>query len=52
MVKLDYREDVYRALKAYADTKPKLKGEDAKLLFETMRDYRRAGLGIAESRAR
>ena len=45
-VGLDYREDVYRNLKAYADTKPKLAGEDAKLLFETMRDYRRAGLAL------
>src|SRR6266567_612627 len=46
MVGLDYREDVYKALKAYADTRPKLAGEDAKLLDETMRDYRRAGLGL------
>ena len=46
MVGLDYREDVYKALKACADTKPKLKGEDAKLLEETMRDYRRAGLEL------
>jgi len=46
MVGLDYREDVYRAIKAYADTKPALEGEDAKLLFETMRDYRRAGLEL------
>jgi thimet oligopeptidase len=45
-VGLDYREDVYRAVKAYADTKPKLKEEDAKLLFETLRDYRRAGLEL------
>src|SRR3989442_16020738 len=43
---LDYREDVYKAVKAYADTKPKLKGEDGKLLAETMRDYRRAGLEL------
>src|SRR5580765_4272946 len=28
MVGLDYREDVYRSVKAYADTKPKLKGEE------------------------
>jgi len=49
MVKIDYREDVYRALKAYADTKPKLQGEDAKLLFETMRDYRRAGLDLPKA---
>jgi thimet oligopeptidase len=46
VVGLDYREDVYKALKAFADTNPKLSGEDAKLLFETMRDYRRAGLGL------
>jgi thimet oligopeptidase len=46
MVSIDYREDVYRAVKAYADTKPTLQGEDAKLLFETMRDYRRAGLEL------
>ena len=44
-VGLDYREDVYRAIKAYADTRPDLKDEDAKLLSDTMRDYRRAGLG-------
>src|SRR4029077_14115869 len=43
---LDYREDVYKTVKAYADKKPKLKGEDAKLLSETMRDYRRAGLEL------
>ncbi len=46
-VGLDYREDVYRAVKAFADTKPKLSGADEKLLKETMRDYRRAGLDLA-----
>ena len=50
MVGLDYREDVYKIVKAYADTKPKLKGEEAKLLFETMRDYRRAGLDLPLAR--
>ncbi|HOX56917.1 MAG TPA: M3 family metallopeptidase [Candidatus Paceibacterota bacterium] len=45
-VGLDYREDVYRAIKAYADRKPRLKVEEAKLLAETMRDYRRAGLDL------
>lgn len=45
-VGLDYREDVYRVVKAFADTKPRLKGEDAKLLEETLRDYRRAGLAL------
>ncbi len=48
IVGLDYREDVYKAVKAYADTNPKLKGEDAKLLYETLRDYRRAGLALAK----
>src|SRR5712691_13543044 len=46
-VSIDYREDVYKALKAFADTHPKLYGEDEKLLFETMRDYRRAGLELS-----
>lgn len=49
MVGIDYRDDVYRAVKAYADTKPALTGEDAKLLFETMRDYRRAGLELPKN---
>ena len=49
-VGLDYREDVYKILKAYADTNPHLKGEDAKLLFETMRDYRRAGLALPKEK--
>src|SRR6516165_9691487 len=42
----DYREDVYKAIKAFADTHPKLSGEDEKLLKETLRDYRRAGLDL------
>ncbi|MDR3458838.1 MAG: Zn-dependent oligopeptidase [Verrucomicrobiae bacterium] len=42
----DYREDVYAAVKAYASTQPHLEGEDKKLLDETMRDYRRAGLDL------
>jgi Zn-dependent oligopeptidase len=42
----DYREDVYAAVKAFAATRPALKGEDKKLLDETLRDYRRAGLGL------
>ncbi|MEY2410571.1 MAG: thimet oligopeptidase [Verrucomicrobiota bacterium] len=45
-VGIEYREDVYRTLKKYADTKPKLAGEEAKLFTETMRDYKRAGLDL------
>ena len=48
-VGIEYREDVYKAVKAYADKKPKLKGEDAKLLAETMRDFRRAGLDLPKA---
>src|SRR5215467_5863903 len=32
-VGVDYREDVYKAIKAFADTHPKLSGEDEKLLI-------------------
>jgi hypothetical protein len=42
VVGIDYRKDVYRAMKAFAGTHPKLSGEDKKLFDETMRDYRRA----------
>ena len=42
----DYREDVYQAVKAVEKTKPKLHPIDAKLLKETVRDYRRAGLAL------
>ena len=45
-VGIDYREDVYRALKTFADTQPKLDGEDKKLFDDTLRDYRRAGLNL------
>ena len=47
-VGIDYREDVYKAIKAFADTHPKLTGEDEKLLKETLRDYRRAGLELPQ----
>jgi thimet oligopeptidase len=45
-VGLDYREDVYRAVRAYADSNPTLVGEARRLLEETLRDYRRAGLEL------
>jgi thimet oligopeptidase len=48
---LDYREDVYRVLKAFADTHPKLDAEEQRLADFTLRDYRRAGLALpAEQR--
>ena len=45
-VGIDYREDVYAAVKQFAATQPQLAGEDKKLLDETLRDYRRAGLEL------
>jgi thimet oligopeptidase len=48
-VGIDYREDVYTRVKDYADTHPSLEGEDAKLLADTMRDYRRAGLDLPKA---
>jgi hypothetical protein len=50
VVGIDYREDVYRAMKAFAGTHPKLSGEDKKLFDETMRDYRRAGLDLTNEK--
>jgi thimet oligopeptidase len=44
---LEYRDDIYRAIRAYADTQPKLAGEEKLLFDETLRDYRRAGLTLA-----
>ncbi|MEP6664703.1 MAG: M3 family metallopeptidase, partial [Verrucomicrobiota bacterium] len=49
-VGLDYREDVYAAVKAFAAQKWPLKGEEAKLFTETMRDYRRAGLELPKDK--
>ena len=51
-VGIDYREDVYKAIKAFADTHPKLTGEDEQLLKETLRDYRRAGLELPPDQRR
>lgn len=45
-VGIDYREDVYRTVNAYARTLPALAGEEDKLLREVLRDYRRAGLEL------
>lgn len=40
------RDDIYRAVKAFSDTKPELTGEQARLLKFLMRDYRRAGMDL------
>ncbi len=48
-VGIDYRDDVYQALKTFAATNPKLAGEDKKLFDDTLRDYRRAGLELPKA---
>ena len=45
-VGLDYRDDVYQVLKAFAESKPQLDREEQRLLVEQMRTYRRAGLAL------
>lgn len=52
-IDLSKNEDLYRAVKAYAATSPKLQGERARMLEHTLRDYRRAGMELpAEQRER
>jgi len=41
-----YREDLYAALKAFAQGKPSLSGEDLRLFDFTLRDYRRKGFEL------
>jgi thimet oligopeptidase len=48
-VGLDYREDVYRAVNAYAMMLLPLAGEEDRLLREVLRDYRRAGLELPKA---
>jgi thimet oligopeptidase len=45
-IALEYREDIYRALKTFADSKPALDPQQQRLMDLTMRDFRRAGLAL------
>ncbi len=47
-VSLNYREDIYEAIKSYAGAGPSLEGEKAKLLKETLLDYKRNGFNLPE----
>jgi Zn-dependent oligopeptidase len=49
-VGIDYREDVYRSVHTYAETKPQLKPVEERLLDFTLRDYKRAGLTLDEAK--
>jgi len=46
VVGLDYRGELYRALKAVADQKPALAADEQRLVDKQMRIYRRAGLAL------
>ena len=50
LIDLDTREGLSRAIKTYAETKPKLAGERKRLLEHTLRDFRRAGMGLPPER--
>ena len=44
------REDLYIAVRTYADTKPRLEGEQKRLLEHVLRDYRRAGMELPKEK--
>ncbi|MGE0479250.1 MAG: M3 family metallopeptidase [Phycisphaerae bacterium] len=46
LIGLFKRDDLFAAVKAYADTNPKLEGEQKRLLEFTLRDFRRAGMNL------
>lgn len=49
IVIIEFDEDVYRAVKEYADKQEKLEGPDKKLFDETMREYRRMGFDLPKA---
>ncbi|HYE61957.1 MAG TPA: M3 family metallopeptidase [Phycisphaerales bacterium] len=53
LIDLGKREDLYKAVQAYAQSSPKLEGEQKRLLDFIQRDFRRNGMGLsADKRAR
>ena len=49
-IALSQNEPLYKAVKTYADTMPKLKGEQKELLEDTLRDFRRAGMLLGKEK--
>ncbi len=47
MIDLGKNEQVFGAIRAYADTNPRLQGEKKRLLEHILRDYRRAGMALS-----
>ncbi len=45
-VDTSFRRDLYKAIKAFADTRPQVRGEDAMYLKTVLRDYRRNGMDL------
>ena len=45
------RKDIYRALKEYADTNPRLAHEDARLMVKWLERYERAGMALSDKEA-
>jgi thimet oligopeptidase len=44
------REDLFKAIRAFADTHPPLEGEPKRLLAEVLRDFRRAGMELTPAK--
>ncbi|MEM0897675.1 MAG: M3 family metallopeptidase [Verrucomicrobiota bacterium] len=49
-ISFDYREDIYNAIKAYADTDPTVEGVDKRIFDNVLRDYRRKGFGLSPAK--
>jgi len=49
MIQLTQNAELYRAVKAFAETDAKLTGIQKRLLSHTLRDFRRAGMALGES---
>jgi thimet oligopeptidase len=50
LIELTQREDLYKAVRAYAATSPSLQGEQKRFLEFLLRDYRRAGMDIPKDK--
>ncbi len=52
LTSLDFREDLYQAVKAFEATNTTLTGEDVKLFQEILLDFKRAGMNLPEETQR
>lgn len=50
VLELGKREDLYKAIKAFADAKPQLTPEQQRFLDHTLRDFRRAGMELSKEK--